>query len=392
MNFRTADRLSHVKEYYFSRKLRELNKLRAKGVDVINLGIGSPDLAPDPVVIETLSTAAADSTNHGYQSYAGIPQLRSAFAGWYNHHFGVTLNPDLEILPLIGSKEGIMHISMTYLQEGDEVLVPDPGYPSYSATAKLAGAQVRTYPLTPEKAWQPDLEWLAAQDLTKVRIMWLNYPHMPTGAKANLAIFSDLIDLARQHNILLCHDNPYAFILNDEPLSLLQIDGAQDVALELTSLSKTFNMAGWRVGAVVGHSDRINEILKFKSNMDSGMFRPIQMAAIKALELDKNWYSEMNSIYRVRRNEAERLLKSVGCEIDSDQVGMFVWGRIPDQYKSAEELSDKVLDESGVFITPGHIFGSQGERYLRVSLCSPKEVIEQARQRCSPMTPLKSEI
>ncbi len=380
MNFRTADRLSHVKEYYFSRKLRELNKLRANGVDVINLGIGSPDLAPDPVVIETLSTAAADSTNHGYQSYAGIPQLRSAFAGWYNHHFDVALNPDLEILPLIGSKEGIMHISMTYLQEGDEVLVPDPGYPSYSATAKLAGAQVRTYPLTPEKAWQPDLEWLAAQDLTKVRIMWLNYPHMPTGAKASLAMFSDLIDFARRHNILLCHDNPYAFILNDEPLSLLQIDGAQDVALELTSLSKTFNMAGWRVGMVVGNEDHIRNVLQVKSNMDSGMFYGVQKGAIEALQCSKVWYSSLNSVYEKRRNMIWQMAEKMKCTFDRHSAGMFVWAKLPEYFKS-EEYVDLILKNHHIFIAPGSIFGSNGEGFIRFSLCAPEEQIEEALNR-----------
>ncbi|MDH3648093.1 MAG: aminotransferase class I/II-fold pyridoxal phosphate-dependent enzyme [Saprospiraceae bacterium] len=390
MNYRTADRLAHIHEYYFSRKLRELSQLREQGVDVINLGIGSPDLSPDNTVISKLSSESSVPGNHGYQSYIGIPELREAFAAWYQQQFGVELDPSNEILPLIGSKEGIVHVSMTYVQSGDVVLVPDPGYPSYSAASRLAGAEVATYDLLPDRGWLPDLQAVRDQDLSNVRLMWLNYPHMPTGARGGLKLFHELVSFASDHEILLCHDNPYAFISNDKPYSLFQVDGAKEVSVELTSLSKTFNMAGWRVGAMIGHSDRIKDVLKFKSNMDSGMFRPIQLAAVEALNLDRQWYQQINQTYKSRREHAEELLRSIGCQVDSAQVGMFVWARIPDQFEDAEGLSDLILATTGVFITPGHIFGRNGNKYLRVSLCTPIEVLESAQERCASSIELKS--
>lgn len=382
MKIKTASRLGEVKEYYFSKKLREIAQLRAQGVDIINLGIGSPDQMPPEPVLDELLDVSRLRDSHGYQSYAGIPALRNAFAHWYDRHFGVSIDPETEVLPLIGSKEGIMHISMTYLETGDEVLVPDPGYPTYQAAAALTGATVRTYDLTAENGWFPDLDLLSSQDLSKVKIMWINYPHMPTGTDANLDFFNRLVAFAKRHEILLCHDNPYAFILTDHPSSIFQAEGAKEVAVELNSLSKTFNMAGWRIGMLAGHKDRMKEVLRFKSNMDSGMFKPVQMAAVKALSLPDSWYEGMNNIYQSRRGIAEELLKSLGCDVDSQQVGMFVWGRIPREFTSGFELADLILDKARVFITPGNIFGKNGAQYVRVSLCSSKEVFNEALERC----------
>ena len=382
MKIKTASRLGEVKEYYFSRKLREIAQLRSQGIDILNLGIGSPDQMPANSVLTALENVSRQSNSHGYQSYIGIPELRQAFTAWYQRHFNVDLDADSEVLPLIGSKEGIMHISMTYLEAGDEVLVPDPGYPTYQAASALTGATTRTYDLTAENGWLPDLQALDALDLSKVKIMWINYPHMPTGTNASLEFFEELVDFARSNEILLCHDNPYAFILNDHPISLFQIEGAKDVSLELNSLSKTFNMAGWRIGMLAGHKDRISEVLRFKSNMDSGMFKPVQMAAVEALSLPDSWYKGMNDIYRTRRVLAEQLLTNLGCKIDQNQVGMFVWGRIPEDYTSGIHLADLVLEQARVFITPGNIFGENGSRYVRVSLCSSKEDFVEALERC----------
>ena len=388
MKVKTADRIGHVKEYYFSKKLREIAAMRAQGVDIINLGIGSPDGMPDSSVLKSLNSAVLQQGVHGYQSYVGLPDLRRAQAEWYARHFGVDTDPDREILPLIGSKEGIMHISMTYLQAGDEVLVPDPGYPSYAAAARLAGATVRKYDLKADRQWLPDLTSLANEDLDRVKIMWVSYPHMPTGARASLEFLGELVNFCRSRNILLCHDNPYVFVLNDKPHSLFQIEGAREVALELTSLSKSYNMAGWRIGFLSGAAERISEVLKFKSNMDSGMFKPIQIAAIQALSLGQEWFDSVNEVYRKRRVLAGQILETLGCSFDPKQVGMFLWARIPDDVADGYTLSDRVLEENHVFITPGNIFGKNGSKYVRMSLCSNMKILQKAYTRCQ--SPIKT--
>lgn len=376
-----ASRFGEVEEYYFSKKLREIAQMQKAGKQVINLGIGSPDLPPAPEVIETLNAQSQRPDTHAYQSYSGLPELRKAFADWYREWMQVSLDPETEILPLIGSKEGIMHISMTYLEAGDQVLVPDPGYPAYAAVAKLTGAELRNYPLKPELGWQADLDELAKTDLSKVKIMWINYPNMPTGAQADVDYYKKLIALAKANRFLLVNDNPYTFILNDHPISLLSVEGASEVALELNSLSKAHNMAGWRVGMIAGAAVYLQQILRFKSNMDSGMFKPLQLAAVKALGQSAAWYEDLNTVYRERRKLAEEILQSLGCHFDSAQVGMFVWASIPDQYASGYELSDRVLEEANVFLTPGGIFGKGGDRYVRISLCSKAETLKQARDR-----------
>jgi LL-diaminopimelate aminotransferase len=382
----TAQRLKGVEEYYFSQKLKEIARMRAEGHNVLNLGIGSPDFAPDTAVTDTLSAQSRVAGNHGYQSYVGIPELRRAFADWYQRWFSVSLDPDTEILPLMGSKEGILHIAMTYLEAGDQVLVPNPGYPAYRATALLTGASIVEYALTEEKSWFPDLEALARLDLSKVKIMWLNYPHMPTGATATYAQFEQLVAFAQAHKILLCHDNPYGFILNEQPMSLLSVPGAMDVVLELNSLSKSHSMAGWRVGMLAGKADYLRDVLRFKSNMDSGMFRPLQFAAAEALQAPAEWYQNQNALYRARREKVFELLDTLDCVYSTDQVGLFVWARIPGRYADGFALSDKVLYGADVFITPGGIFGSRGNGYVRVSLCSPVEVFEEANRRCLKLT------
>jgi len=373
-----AKRMEGVSEYYFSQKLREIELLNKEGKNIINLGIGSPDLPPHPDVIRTLQEEAAKPGVHGYQGYKGIPALRQAFADWYQQWYNVVLDPDTEILPLIGSKEGIMHICMTYLNEGDEALIPDPGYPTYASAVKLAGGKSRTYLLQEERNWYPDLEALAASDLSKVKLMFVNYPHMPTGQQVETGMFENLVRFAKENNLLLIHDNPYSFILNDNPVSLLKVPGAKEVVLELNSLSKSHNMAGWRIGMLCGSKERIEEVLRFKSNMDSGMFQPLQMAAAKALSLGKEWYSYINNIYAERRDEVYRILDILGCHYELKQVGLFVWAKIPDQYKDAYALSDEVLYGANVFLTPGGIFGSQGNRYIRISLCGDLSRFEQA--------------
>jgi len=376
-----ASRMGHVEEYYFSRKLKEIALLRAEGKKVINLGIGSPDQAPDEEVIQTLITESSKKDVHGYQSYLGLPELRSAFAQWYKAYFHVDLNPNSEILPLIGSKEGIMHISMTYLENGDEVLVPDPGYPAYSAVAKLTGATIRNYNLEESRNWQADLDKLAKTDLSKVKLMWLNYPNMPTGAPADIGYFTALIQFARQYQILLVNDNPYTFVLNPEKHSLLSIPGAMDVALELNSLSKAHNLAGWRIGMLAGRADYLAEILTFKSNMDSGMFYGIQKAAITALQLPESWYEKMNKVYKERKIVAEKVMDLLGCSYSKNQVGMFLWAKTPSNYENAYQLADRLLYETNLFITPGGIFGEGGSPYLRISLCSPVNDFKEAIDR-----------
>lgn len=381
MQIKTASRLEGIGEYYFSQKLREIDSLNKEGKDIINLGIGSPDLPPHPEVIRVLQETAAQPNVHAYQSYKGSPVLRKAVANWYSQWYGVALDPDTEILPLIGSKEGIMHICMTYLDAGDQALIPNPGYPTYSSAVKLAGGTPVTYTLSAEHNWQPDLEALAKTDLSKVKLMWVNYPHMPTGQLSSVTFFEELIAFAKKYNILICHDNPYSFILNEKPVSLLSVPGAKEVVLELNSLSKSSNMAGWRVGMLSASKERIDEVLRFKSNMDSGMFLPVQLAAAKALELGKEWYDSVNVVYAQRREKVFELLQLLNCEFSKQQVGMFVWAKIPANYKDGFALSDEVLYGAAVFITPGGIFGDAGNGYIRVSLCGSVEKFEQAIER-----------
>ena len=377
----TASRLGTVEEYYFSTKLKEIASLRAVGIPVINLGIGSPDLAPSAATIQALTESAENPANHAYQSYQGIPALRQAFAHFYAKHYGVSVDWNQEILPLIGSKEGIMHIAMAYLEPGDETLIPNPGYPTYQAACALAGATVRTYELAEEGNWLPDLEALGQQDLSRVKIMWVNYPHMPTGAKADTGFFTRLRDFAIQHNILLVNDNPYSFILNEQPMSMLSIPGMKEVAIELNSLSKSHNMAGWRIGAAIGKAAFLQPVMKFKSNMDSGMFLPLQEAAAKALEADSTWFENQNTLYQERQKLVFQFMDIVGCRYDSAQTGMFVWAKVPDEYASGYALSDKILAENAVFITPGGIFGTQGNGYVRISLCAKEDVFKEAIER-----------
>jgi len=379
--FATAKRLDGIGEYYFSTKLREIDELNKQGKNIINLGIGSPDLPPHPDVIKVLQEESAKPNVHAYQSYKGSPILRKAIADWYNRWYGVSINPDTEILPLIGSKEGIMHICMTYLNEGDGALVPNPGYPTYRSAVKLAGGNCIDYDLKEENNWQPDLTALKALDLSKVKLMFVNYPHMPTGQLPEVEVLKQLIAFAGENNILLVHDNPYSFILNEDPQSLLSIEGAKEVVLELNSLSKSQNMAGWRVGMLVAAKERIDEVLRFKSNMDSGMFLPLQLAAATALGLDKSWYDSVNAIYRQRREKVFELLDALNCIYSKNQAGMFIWAKIPAGYKEGYALSDEVLYNSNVFITPGGIFGSAGDGFIRVSLCGSIEKFEIAIER-----------
>lgn len=379
----TAKRLDTVQEYYFSQKLREIDTLNKQGKNIINLGIGSPDRAPHPDVIKVLHEESAKPTTHAYQNYKGSPALRNAFAAWYQQWYKVELDAETEILPLIGSKEGIMHTCMTYLNEGDEALVPNPGYPTYRSAVQLAGGVCVDYDLVAENDFYPDFEALEKKDLSKVKLMWVNYPQMPTGQAASPAVFEQLIAFGKRHNILICHDNPYSFILNEDPASILSVDGAKEIAIELNSLSKSQNMAGWRVGVICGSAERISEILRFKSNMDSGMFLPVQLAAAKALLLGKDWYDEVNSVYKKRRDKVYQLLDVLQCNYSTKQSGLFVWAAIPDQYENSYLLSDKVLYDSNVFITPGGIFGNNGDKYIRISLCATEEKIEEAIKRVS---------
>lgn len=381
MQLKTADRLNGIGEYYFSQKLREIDALNKEGKAIINLGIGSPDLPPHPDVIKTLQEEAAKPNVHAYQSYKGSPVLRKAMADWYATWYGVELNPETDILPLIGSKEGIMHICMTYLNTGDQALIPNPGYPTYSSAVKLAGGEPVSYELVEALNWEPDLDALDKTDLSKVKLMWLNYPHMPTGQVPSAAFYARLIAFAKKHQILICHDNPYSFILNDQPSSLLAVPGAMEVVVELNSLSKSQNMAGWRIGMLAGAKDRIDEVIRFKSNMDSGMFLPAQLAAAKALQLGADWYASVNDVYRRRRKLVFELLDELNASYNPEQVGMFVWAKIPEQYKDGFEMSDAILYGANVFITPGGIFGSAGNGFIRVSLCSPEEKLKEAMER-----------
>lgn len=378
----TAKRLDGIGEYYFSQKLREIDGMNKAGKNVLNLGIGSPDLPPHPDVIKTLYEEALNPSQHAYQSYKGSPLLRSAVAAWYKKWYAVDLNAETEILPLIGSKEGIMHICMSYFQEGDAVLVPNPGYPTYASAVKISGAAPLYYELKKENNYFPDFAEIEKQLAgANAKAMFVNYPQMPTGQLPTKKMFEQLVSFAKKNNILLVHDNPYSFILNNSPMSLLSIGGAKDVAIELNSLSKSHNMAGWRIGMLVGAKDKIDDVLKFKSNMDSGMFLPAQLAAAKALELGKEWHYEVNAVYTKRREKVFELLSLLDCEYDTTQAGMFVWASIPSKYKDGFELSDEVLHDANVFITPGGIFGSAGDGYIRVSLCSAEQKFEEAITR-----------
>ncbi|PIB35190.1 aminotransferase [Reichenbachiella sp. 5M10] len=377
---KVADRIADVKEYYFSKKLDEIRGMIASGKDVINLGIGSPDLPPAPEVAEALIASASNTSNHAYQSYRSIPELREAIASFYDAHYGVRLDPVSEILPLLGSKEGVMYISMAFLNAGDTVLIPNPGYPAYKTAAEMMGAKVVYYDLKEENNWVPKFSSIDREAVKAAKLMWVNYPNMPTGKKANKAILSGLVDFANDNDILVVNDNPYSFILNDNPLSLLSVEGSKENCLELNSMSKAFNMAGWRVGMVSGRSEYIDAILRVKSNVDSGMFRPVQDAAVKALSLPKEWFASINEEYAKRRSLAEKLLDVLGCAHDEEQSGMFLWAKIP-RGRQSEEFIEEILQEKHVFITPGTIFGSNGEGYIRISLCSTQEVLKTVLQR-----------
>lgn len=380
-----ASRLNGIGEYYFSTKLREIEGLRKQGKDIINLGIGSPDLAPHPDVIAVLQQESAKANVHAYQGYKGTPALRNAIADWYQRWYKVSLNPEREVLPLIGSKEGIMHICMAFLDKGDQVLVPNPGYPTYRSAVALAGGECVDYKLSEGTRWAPDFDTMAAhiesQPIGKVKLMFVNYPHMPTGQLATDDLFERIVRFAKQYNLLVVHDNPYSFILNDRPASLLAVDGAKEVVIELNSLSKSHNMAGWRVGMLCGDGAILDEVLKFKSNMDSGMFLPVQLAAAKALTLGREWHDSLNKVYSERRSKVFELLDLLDCEYANDQAGMFVWARIPEGFKDGYALSDRVLYETDVFITPGGIFGTEGDQYIRVSLCSSMERLAESIER-----------
>jgi len=377
----TADRLQTIEEYYFSKKLREVRGMAAEGKPIINIGIGSPDLPPSEAVIASFQESIRHAGAHQYQSYQGLPELRETIAEFYKKKFGVNTNPSSEILPLMGSKEGIMHISMAFLNEGDEVLIPNPGYPTYASVTKLVGAVPRQYDLLPDNGWFPDLESLMQEDLSGVKLMWVSYPHMPTGAMANSHQFETLVAFAKKHNILLVNDNPYSFVLSKNPLSILSVNGAKDTALELNSLSKTFNMAGWRVGMVLGNEKNVNAILKVKSNMDSGMFYGIQKGAIEALKSGKEWFDQLDKIYEARRKLMFQLADKLGCTYDTNAVGMFVWAKLPNGSPNSEDFIDRILKYKNIFIAPGTIFGSNGEGYIRFSLCITESKIKEAISR-----------
>lgn len=381
-NIKPAERLASVNEYYFSTKGKEVARMNAEGKDIISLAIGSPDMPPSPQTIETLCTQAQKNDVHGYQPTTGIPELRKAMAGFYKRWYNVDLDPNSEIQPLIGSKEGILHVTLAFVNPGDQVLVPNPGYPTYTSLNRILGSEIVNYDLTPENGWQPDFDTLEKMDLSRVKIMWTNYPNMPTGANARMETYEKLVDFAQRHNIIVVNDNPYSFILNEKPISLLQIPGAKKCCIEFNSMSKSHNMPGWRVGMLATNAEFVRWILKVKSNIDSGTFRPMQLAAAAAYENDAEWHHQANiKTYAERRELAEEIMRTLGCSFDPAQVGMFLWGRIPDHYDDVEQLTEKVLHEARVFITPGFIFGSNGKRYIRISLCAKKEKMAEALER-----------
>ena len=377
-----ADRLNTINEYYFSIKLKEVAELNAQGKNIISLGIGSPDLPPSQQTIDELSRVANEPNAHGYQSHIGIPELRKGFADWYKRIYGVSLDPAKEIQPLIGSKEGILHISMAFINPGDGVLVPNPGYPTYTSVSRLVGAEIHTYDLDENNDWQPDFDGLEKMDLSNVKLMWVNYPNMPTGANGSLELFEKLVAFGKKHGIIIVHDNPYSLILNEKPLSILEIEGAKDICIELNSLSKSHNMPGWRIGMVASNPQFIQWILKVLSNIESGIFKAMQMATAKALQNPEEWHRTYNiEVYANRRKYAREIMDTLGCTYDENQVGMFYWGKIPAKYKSSEELADKMLYEANVFLTPGFIFGSKGDRYIRISLCCNEDMLKEALAR-----------
>lgn len=387
-NFKPAERLNSVQEYYFSRKLKEVAQLNASGLDIISLAIGSPDMPPSRQTVERLCEVAHNTSAHGYQPTMGTPELRQAMAGFYHRWYGVEIDAQTEVQPLIGSKEGILHITLAFVNPDEEVLVPDPGYPTYTSLSKILGAKVVNYDLKEDSGWQPDFEALEKKDLSRVKLMWTNYPNMPTGGNAQHATYERLVAFAQKHHIVVVNDNPYSFILNEHPLSILQVPGAKECCIELNSMSKAYNMPGWRVGMCVSNSTFINWILKVKSNIDSGTFRGIQLAAAEALNTnDEAWHKEYNrNVYMRRRKVAEDIMRTLGCTFDPNQVGMFLWGRIPDKYDDVETLTERVLHEARVFLTPGFIFGNNGKRYIRISLCAKDERIKEALQRIQACT------
>lgn len=383
MIINNADRLNCVEEYYFSTKLKEISEMNKIGEKVINLGIGNPDTPPHPEVLNVLSSESQNTNNHGYQDYRGIPELREAFSYWYNMYYGIKLDSEREILPLMGSKEGIMHISLAYLNPGDSVLVPDPGYPTYSSVSRLCGANIIYYDLKENNSWFPDIKSLESKDLKSVKIMWINYPNMPTGAVSSLDKLRKIVEFSKKNNILLVNDNPYSFILNNNPISIFNVEGAKENCLELNSLSKTHNMAGWRIGMIAGKEELIKNVLKVKSNMDSGMFKPIQLAACKALKLDNSWYKCLNNRYSRRKEIALKIMDCIGAKYSLNSTGMFIWARIPGEYTCARSLSDSILKKARVFITPGHIFGKNGHKYIRISLCTNENILNSALYKIS---------
>ena len=376
-----ANRVNSVQEYYFSRKLKEVAEMNAAGKHVINLGVGSPDLPPSEETIETLCQHARHPEEHGYQPYVGIPELRKGFADWYKKWYNVELDPKTEIQPLIGSKEGILHISLAFLNPGDGVLVPNPGYPTYSSVSHLVEARLIPYDLKEELGWQPDFDALEQMDLSGVKLMWTNYPNMPTGANASMELYEKLVAFGKKHHIIICNDNPYSFILNEHPLSILSVPGAKEICIEMNSMSKAHNMPGWRMAMLASNAQFVQWVLKVKSNIDSGQFKPMQYAAVEALSAPKEWYDNMNRVYRSRRDLAGQIMHALGCTYDERQVGMFLWGKIPDSATGSEAIADKVLYEANVFLTPGFIFGSNGERYIRISLCCKNETLKEALER-----------
>lgn len=380
-----ADRLNSISEYYFSRKLKEIARMNAEGQDVISLGIGSPDMPPSEKAVDRLCRETRNPDGHGYMPYTGIPELRQAFAGWYRQWYGVELDPQTEIQPLIGSKEGILHVTLAFVNPGEQVLVPNPGYPTYTSLSKILGAEVIYYDLKEENGWLPDFGQLEQTDTSRVKLMWTNYPHMPTGANATPELYERLVDFARRKGIVIVNDNPYSFILNDRPLSILSVPGAKECCIELNSMSKAHNMPGWRIGMLASNADFIGWTLKVKSNIDSGMFRAMQLAAATALEAGADWYEANNANYRRRRTLAGEIMEALGCTYDPRQTGMFLWGKIPEHCADAEQLTEKVLHEARVFVTPGFIFGSNGRRFVRISLCCKDERLKEALERILKM-------